>query len=60
MLSMKAGLHIKERKAAWQKSFKEGRNREEGGACGWSVVQLDHNEEMEPMRGMYGTLDAEL
>ena len=30
------------------------------GACGWSVVQLDHTEEMVPMHGMYGTLDAEL
>ena len=29
-------------------------------ACGWSVVQLDHDEEMGPMHGMYGTLDAEL
>ena len=31
-------------------------------ACGWSmaVVQLDHDEEMEPMHSMYGTLDAEL
>ena len=28
-------------------------------ACGWSVVQLDH-EEMEPMCGMCGTLDVEL
>ena len=24
------------------------------------MVQLDHDEEMEPMHGMYGTLDAEL
>ena len=23
-------------------------------ACAWSVVQLDQDEEMEPMRGMYG------
>ena len=29
-------------------------------ACGRSVVQLDHDEEMRPMCGMYGTLDAEL
>ena len=29
-------------------------------ACGWSVVQLDHDEEMGPMHGMFGTLDAEL
>ena len=29
-------------------------------ACGWSVVQRDHDEEMEPMHGMYGTLDAVL
>ena len=27
---------------------------------GWSVVQLDHDEEMGPMHGVYGTLDAEL
>ena len=32
----------------------------EWGACGWSVVQLDHGEEICPMHGMYGTLDAEL
>ena len=30
------------------------------GACGWSVVQLDHDEEMGPTHGMYGALDAEL
>ena len=30
------------------------------GACGWSVVLLDHDEEMGPMHGIYGTLDAEL
>ena len=29
-------------------------------ACGWSVVQFGHDEEMGPMHGMYGTLDAEL
>ena len=29
-------------------------------ACGWSVVQLDHDEEMGPMHGMHGTWDAEL
>ena len=29
-------------------------------ACGWSVVQLRHNEEMGPMHGLHGTLDAEL
>ena len=28
-------------------------------ACGWSA-QLDHDDEMGPMRGMYGTPDAEL
>ena len=30
------------------------------GVCGWSVGQTDHDEEMGSMRGMYGTLDAEL
>ena len=30
------------------------------GACGCSVVQLDHDQEMGPMHGMYGTVDAEL
>ena len=30
-------------------------------ACGWSVVQLDHDDEgMGPMHGMYGTLEAVL
>ena len=29
-------------------------------ACGWSVVQLDHHEEMAPMHGMHETLDAVL
>ena len=29
-------------------------------ACGWSAVQLDHDEELGPMHGMCGTLDAEL
>ena len=29
-------------------------------ACAWSVVQLDQDEEMGPMRGMCGTLDSEL
>ena len=27
-------------------------------ACVWSVVQLVHDEEMGPLHGMYGTLDA--
>ena len=30
------------------------------GGCGSSVVQLDHDEEMGPLHGMYGTLDVEL
>ena len=30
------------------------------GACGWAVVQLDHDEEMVPLRGMYGSMEAEL
>ena len=29
-------------------------------ACGWSVVQLDHDGEMGPTHGMYVTLDAYL
>ena len=29
-------------------------------AFGWLVVRLGHDEEMGPMHGMYGTLDAEL
>ena len=28
--------------------------------CGWSVVQLDQNEEMRRMHWVYGTLDTEL
>ena len=30
------------------------------GACGWSVVQLDFDEELGPLHGMYGSMDAEL
>ena len=28
------------------------------GACGWSVVQLDFDEELGPLHGMFGSLDA--
>ena len=28
------------------------------GACGWAVVQLDHDEEMGPLHGMYGSMEA--
>ena len=28
-------------------------------ACGWAVVQLDHDEEMGPLHGMYGSIEAE-
>ena len=27
-------------------------------ACGWAVVQLDYDEEMEPLHGMYGSMEA--
>ena len=29
------------------------------GACGWAVVQLDYDEEMEPLHGMYGSMVAD-
>ena len=29
------------------------------GACGWAVVQLDHDEEMGPLHGMYASMEAE-
>ena len=29
------------------------------GACGWSVVQLDFDEELAPLYGMYGSMEAE-
>ena len=29
-------------------------------ARGWSAVQLDHDVEMGPTRGVHGTLDAEI
>ena len=28
-------------------------------ACGWTVVQLDSDEELEPLHGMYGSMEAE-
>ena len=27
-------------------------------ACGWSVVQLDYDEELGPLHGMYGSMEA--
>ena len=30
------------------------------GACGWAVVQLDYDEEIGPLYGMYGSMEAEL
>ena len=29
------------------------------GACGWAVVQLDYDEETEPLHGMYGSMEAD-
>ena len=29
------------------------------GACGWAVVQLDYDEELGPLDGMYGSMEAE-
>ena len=29
------------------------------GACGWAVVELDYDEEVEPLLGMYGSVEAE-
>ena len=29
-------------------------------ACCWAVVQLDYGEEMGPLHGMYGSMEAEL
>ena len=29
-------------------------------ACGWAVVQLDHDEVVGPLRGMYRSMKAEL
>ena len=30
------------------------------GACGLSVVQLDYDEELGPLHGMYGSMEADL
>ena len=27
------------------------------GPCGWAVVQPDYDEEMEPLHGMYGSME---
>ena len=29
------------------------------GACGWAVVQLNYDEEVEPLHGMHGSMGAE-
>ena len=28
------------------------------GACGWAVVKFDYDEDMEPLHGMYGSVEA--
>ena len=30
-----------------------------GRLCGWAVVQLDYDEELGPLHGMYGSMEAE-
>ena len=30
-----------------------------GEACAWAVVQLDYDEDMEPLHGMYGSMEAD-
>ena len=30
------------------------------GSCGWAVVQLDYDEELGRLHGMYGSMEAEL
>ena len=30
------------------------------GASGWAVVQLDYDADLGPLRGMYGSMEAEL
>ena len=34
-------------------------NNGKGRACGWAVVHLDYDEEVEPLHGMYGSVEAE-
>ena len=34
-------------------------NQEKWGAGGWAVVQLDYDEDMVPLLGMYGSMEAE-
>ena len=36
-----------------------GKEPESGGACGWAVEQLDYDEEMGSLHGMYGSVRAE-
>ena len=31
-----------------------------GEHCGWAVLQLDYDEEVGPLHGMYGSMEAEL
>ena len=42
-----------------QGSGPRGAEETGGGACCWSLVQLDHDGEMGPMHGIFCTLDAE-
>ena len=42
-----------------QGSGPRGAEETGGGACCWSLVQLDHDGEMGPVHGFFCTLDAE-
>ena len=35
------------------------KNADKWEVCGWAVVQLDYVEEMGPLHGMYGSMEAE-
>ena len=37
----------------------DGSLLQNAGACGWAVVQMDHDEEMGPLHGMYCSMEAE-
>ena len=36
------------------------RQKLEWGACGWSMVQVDYDEELVPLHAILGTMDAEI
>ena len=57
----KAGVcHWRASRAMWPRTAPCEERAGQWGACWWAVVQLDYDEEMGPLHGMYGSVEADI